>query len=52
VLAEVDIAMAAQLKAHHVLHDSELPMPAEMTIHAIAFGSAFSFIAAVLAKLL
>ena len=27
-------------------------MPAEMTIHAIAFGSAFSFIAAVLAKLL
>jgi hypothetical protein len=27
-------------------------VPAEMTIHAIAFGSAFSFIAAVLAKLL
>jgi len=27
-------------------------MPAEMTIHAIAFGTAFSFIAAVLAKLL
>ena len=25
VLAEVDIAMAAQLKAHHVLHDSMAP---------------------------